>query len=375
LLVCNLHPKKFGTFERYLIEMGRVCRDRAIRFGLMLSGEPIPMVADELRKVGAVWTAVSDWNDARDRERRGRFLRAYLNVLKSGSWDVVVFQFCTEISVSLASGLARSLGRSPKATIWVQHSQMVMPGRMARWASRMRILRRAIDRMILLSEAGRSAVVARGWPAERTIVVRNGIPLGIEPRRGWLRKELGLPDDAVGLVSIGSLIPREGYDILLPALAPLLSTAQTRHLLILGEGPDRAALAVLVNSLGIASRVHFLGLRNDAGDVLADSDLFVLASRAEGLTLAVVEALAASLPVVVTAVGGHAELVTEDIGIVVPPGEGERFREGVRMLLDDLPKARRMGADGRKRVEQSYSLETQIHEQLSYFATGSGVKP
>ncbi|HVK14188.1 MAG TPA: glycosyltransferase, partial [Gemmataceae bacterium] len=141
-----------------------------------------------------------------------------------------------------------------------------------------------------------------------------------------------------------------------------------RHLLIVGDGPELDRLKTLAASLGVSEAVHFLGLRTDVPDLLADADLFVLASRAEGLTLAVVEAMAAELAVVVTDVGGHKEVVTPDTGWIVPPEDVPALRSAVAVALADPPAARARGAAGRRLAVAGFSLTGQVEAQYGLFA-------
>jgi len=235
------------------------------------------------------------------------------------------------------------------------------------------LLRPFVDAVIVLSDAGRDAVCTRGWPASRVTVVRNGIAITTDPRRHWLRSELGLPPDAVVLLSVGSLIERKGYDLLLTASAPHLGSAAgaPRFLLVVGEGSELGSLQARTETLGVSDFVRFLGLRNDVPDLLADADLFVLASRAEGLTLAVVEAMAAGLPVVVTDVGGHKEVVGPATGWIVPPNDATALGLALGEALADLPEARRRGAAGRL-VAAGYSLEAQVEAQFRVLQTAGG---
>ncbi len=366
LFVCNLNPKKLGTFERYLAEFGWRCRAESVRFGLVLAGEPIREVANLFRDAGIEWWAIPNWNDDSDQERSKCFLASFVPILRRGPWRVAVFQFCHELTIIRALVGARLRGCAPGKSIWIQHSQMVLPGRLARRFSKIRLLAAFVDGMILLSEAGRTAVCARGWSSERATVIRNGIPILDQLKRGWLRSAMGLPSDAVVLICVGTLIPRKGYDILLPALAPLLQSHPLRHFLIVGDGPDKSDLHSLVESLGISRSVHFLGLRNDVPELLADADLFVLASRAEGLTLAVVEAMAAELPVVVTDVGGHREVVSPETGWIVPPGNAIAMRTAISEALEH-PNVRELGRASRRLVQRDFSLPGQIEAQYQYF--------
>lgn len=367
LLVCNLNPMKFGTYEIYLGVLGRRCKAAGVRCGLVLAGEPIPEVASELRAAGVEWWTIQDWNDADDRERRRAFLRGYFQILRQGPWDVAVYQFCHEFTVCTATLLSRLRGIAPKASAWVQHSGMRMPNRMARYLSRLRVLASFVKAMVVLDPVAQASVVARGWPPARLKVIGNGCAMAANPRRGWLRHELGLPTNSLLLISVGSLIERKGYDVLIPAVGPLLSVRPECHLLVVGDGPLKSGLKTLARAHSVERQVHFLGLRNDVPDMLADSDVFVLASRAEGFSLAVVEALAASLPVVVTDVGGHKEIISETTGFLVPPLNVEAFRGAVAIALNDLPAARIRGAAGSELVQREFSIEKQVEDQFRFF--------
>ena len=366
LLVCDLRPNKLGTFERYLAEFGARCRADGVRCGLVLAGEPIPEVAKLLRVAGVEWDVIPNWNDDAGQERRWTFVREYMRFLKRDHWDVAVYQFCREESVAAATLVARCRRRAPRVSVWVQHSQVAPASQVSRWVSRIRLMKPFVSGMTLLSEAGRQAVCGRGWPADRATVIRNGIAVPPEFRRGWLRPELGLPPDATVLMSVGSLITRKGHDVLLAALAPVLREDPRRHLVIAGDGPERQWLEALAASLGVGANAHFLGLRNDVPDLLADSDLFVLASRAEGLTLAVVEAMAAELSVVVTDVGGHKEVVTPATGHLVPPNDPEAFRAAVAAAMADPACTKAQGIAGRRLVFEDLSLLAQVDAQYRY---------
>jgi glycosyltransferase involved in cell wall biosynthesis len=118
--------------------------------------------------------------------------------------------------------------------------------------------------------------------------------------------------------------------------------------------------------MGIVPQVHLLGLRDDVPDILAESNLFALASRAEGLTLSVIEAMGAALPVVVTDVGGHRELLNSAMGELIPPGDSLLFRQAIARILRDPNRARDLGAAGRSHVSTKFSLERQVESQLDF---------
>jgi glycosyltransferase involved in cell wall biosynthesis len=121
---------------------------------------------------------------------------------------------------------------------------------------------------------------------------------------------------------------------------------------IVGDGPDRTAVAAELGDAG-----ELLGERDDVAEQLARADVFVLSSRSEGLPMAILEAMAAGLPVVATAVGGIPELVADgETGLLVPPGDADALAEALRRLVADPELRRRLGDAARTRVEERFSL-------------------
>jgi glycosyltransferase involved in cell wall biosynthesis len=114
----------------------------------------------------------------------------------------------------------------------------------------------------------------------------------------------------------------------------------------------------LAASLGLAERVHFLGNRRDVPDLLGAMDIFVLPSHSEGVSLAVLEAMAAGLPVIVSEVGGLPEIVRhEENGLLIPPKDPEALAKSLAQLLDSPDLAKRLGAKAREHIQEKYSLE------------------
>ena len=157
-----------------------------------------------------------------------------------------------------------------------------------------------------------------------------------------------------------NLVRRKGVDVLLEALAKLAPHEPAR-LWVAGDGPERAALEAAAVRLGIADRVHFLGPRDDVADWLEACDVFVLPSRAEGLGVAALEAMARGRPVVASAVGGLAETVVhERTGWLVPPEDPDALAAGLEALLADPALAQRLGAAGARRVADAFGAETMV---------------
>ena len=134
-------------------------------------------------------------------------------------------------------------------------------------------------------------------------------------------------------------------------------------LLMIGDGPDRAAAETLARELGIWERVHWLGIVDDTAPLLASSDLFLLPSENESFGLAALEAMACGLPVIATASGGMPEVIVDgETGYLAPVGDIDALAEGTRRLLEDVPRRSLFAATGRQRVEERFRWDPVISQ-------------
>ena len=196
---------------------------------------------------------------------------------------------------------------------------------------------------------------ARTCRAERTVVIHNGVPLDVPRRRAH--------PGPVTLLSVGRLRAPTDFVTLVRAMAGLEA-----RLRIAGDGPDRPALEAEIDRLGLSDHVELLGTRDDVPELLASSDVFVLSSDSEGLPMSVLEAMAAGLPVIASAVGGVPEAVRDgETGALVPPGDSAALARALRRLVADPALRERLGDAGRRRVEQEFSLERFEREHLELY--------
>jgi len=186
-----------------------------------------------------------------------------------------------------------------------------------------RLLARRTDRIVANSPAVRDFYVDHGLPAERFEIIPNGVPES-QPstrERGQLLAELGLPADArlVGLV--GRLWRQKRIKDAIWALDLLKVVRGDVHLLILGDGPQRDRLRRYRDQVRIRDKVHLLGHRDDALDLLPHFDVLLSTSGYEGHSHAILEAMAAGVPVVATDIPGTRDLVVHgQTGLLAPPG-------------------------------------------------------
>jgi glycosyltransferase involved in cell wall biosynthesis len=149
----------------------------------------------------------------------------------------------------------------------------------------------------------------------------------------------------------------KGHKELFAAMAQLKEPYPC-HALIVGGGRREEEVKGAAASLGLAREVHFLGQRLDVPDLLQAMDIFVLPSYSEGVSLALLEAMAAGLPVIATAVGGTPEVVTDgETGLLIPPRDSDALAGALERLLVDPGWAKEMGARARGHVEANYSLD------------------
>jgi glycosyltransferase involved in cell wall biosynthesis len=201
--------------------------------------------------------------------------------------------------------------------------------------------------------AGSAALKARALR-----IIRNGVSLPKGGRtREAVRRELGLCDELL-CITVANLRWEKDHATLLHAYAHLAQEDARIVGLAVGEGPDRAALEALARSLGLGpDRLRFLGARADVPDLLRAADVFVLPSRVEGLPLAVLEAMAASLPIVATAVGGVPEIVEHGVhGLLVSPGSPGALAGALESLAYDPARRLDMGAHAFVRARDECSL-------------------
>jgi glycosyltransferase involved in cell wall biosynthesis len=211
-------------------------------------------------------------------------------------------------------------------------------------------------------------------PAGIAHIIPNGVPLeqfGADPTaRGRVRAELGIPGGAVVIGSVGRLVEEKDYPLLVEAIAPLLGGGDAgTHLVLVGEGGHRSAIeAAVAKHVRSAARpfVHMTGARSDVASLFAALDLFVLSSRTEGLPLVVPEAMASSLPVVATAVGGLPGIVPPEVGRLVPHGDAVALRRAIEELARSPEKRRALGTAARAYAHERFSLArmTTAYERL-----------
>ena len=375
LSFCNLIPCKDGAFERLLCTLAADFAERGDSFVAVFAGQPTPSVAESLFHAGAQWRTIQGWSDEHDHVRPWRFCLPALRLIREEEPDIVAVNFGNELPCLVVSMLSKcSLGLRAR-WIWQQHQRIEDPGGVTRHFSRIGLLRLTFDRFVVLYDGGRKSLGLRGIPASRVSVIYNGIrDCGKDGPSGWLRRELGLPEDAIVAVTVGSLILRKRIDFIIRALGDSRDSLASVHLLVVGDGPERQALAALGRESGVSDRVHFLGMRNDVSDILLAADVLVHSALAEASPYAIIESMAAAMPAVVTAAGAAGEQVEHQVsGFVIDPDDSEAFAGCLARLAADPSLRDKMGHAARARWQQLYREETCARKYCELYRRLAGI--
>lgn len=233
-------------------------------------------------------------------------------------------------------------------------------------------LTRGADGVIANAEAIRRMLTQEERVESRRIaVIHNGIDLPRFDARLAQEPHQPLPDTrgAPVVLHVANMNhPVKRQEDLLEAISLLKDQGRTLHAMLVGDGPRRGALEQRARVLGVESQVHFLRHRTDVPALSARATMGVLCSSAEGLSNAVIEGMAARLPMVVTAVGGNPDLIKHgERGLVVAPNAPEELAAAFARMLDEPEKARRMGEAARAFVESNLSFERLVAEHEAFY--------
>ena len=214
-----------------------------------------------------------------------------------------------------------------------------------------------------------------GVPVSRTHVIYNGIDAERleSPGPSGLRAALGIAHGDIVVAFVGALIPLKGVDVALRACAQLTGNGATPgvHLLVVGDGPERARLTTLAHQLGLAGRVHFIGESTAVGAIYRDdTDIGILPSRSEAFGLTLAEMGHFGLPVIGSAVGGIPEVIVHrETGLLVPPGDAESLAAAIDRLVSNPERRTAKGCAGRERATAAFSIRRNVAEFETLYTT------
>jgi len=316
-------------------------RDSAIASRAQAAGIRVHAVADRARRIGAA--------------------RRLRQLIREKRFDLV---YANEAHALTAAWLARAHSHVPLAAARrVAFPLSRSPISLARY--------RAAARIVAISQAVRSELLAAGLDAKRIEVVPDGveIPDPIRPEaRLRARERWGLPADATVIVNAGALSAEKGHALLIEAFARLQRESGTCRLLIAGDGPLRAHLERQAQEAGLAGAVTFAGFVSDVDSVYRAGDLFVFPSLHEGAGTSLLRAMAFGLPVLALARGGVTEIIEDGRnGILVAKPSAEGLAWAAKGMLGDRELRERLSLAARETVASKYSVDRMLDDTARIF--------
>jgi len=271
---------------------------------------------------------------------------------------------------------ARSLARSRRpALLSTEHNSWSSHRPLTRWANRLTF--GIDDAHLVVSEDTRRSLPERLRATVEVVVHGTNLSdaLAARDRREAVRAKLGVHPDEVVIITVANFRAHKAYPDLLSAARQVVDAAtQPCRFLAVGQGPLAAEVDNQRRRLGLENHFELLGCRDDVFDLLAASDVFVLASKVEGYPVALMEALAVGLPVVATAVGGIPDAIRSgDNGILVPPGRPDLLAVALLDLVGDAEKRRNL-ADAAQASGQAFDAEMAVRRTEEIYGTLTGSK-
>ena len=364
----------FGGTERQMLELGREMRDgyRPVFISFLEEGRCWDFINNA---TGQGWEAFALQYDT------PRLLAAFRELLALLRRVGAKALCCHGYKANLLGLLsARRLGIP---IISVSHGWTAESLRVRVFEALDRWLLRRMDKVVCVSEGQAGKVRRSGVPEAKIRVIRDAVRadrfVNVEPeyRQRLEAMFADRPDVIVG--AAGRLSPEKGFGVLVDAAAQVLNSQHALHatphaslpavgFVLFGDGPLRGALESQIEARGLQGRFHLAGFHSDLDKFYPHLDLLVLPSYTEGLPNVVLEAFAAGVPVVATAVGGTPEAVQDGVnGYLVEPGKADALAGRIADMLADPVRRREMGDSGQENVRQTFSFAQQAGEYLELF--------
>jgi glycosyltransferase involved in cell wall biosynthesis len=361
-------PSKFGGDSVLVLELARAAQEHGFRVDVLASD---PRFQDLIREQGF---GLVDFDGLRREIRPVADVRALAGVtrlLRRSSYDIVHTHTSKpgvvgRLAATLTGvpGILHTVhlfGFHEESNALATHVYSRIERAAAHWC----------DRIVTVSEYQRDWALRLGiGTPDKVVAIPNGVPAGrvaSSRPRDLVRAGLGLTDE-VAVLFTGRLAEQKGFEYLLRAL-PLLGPDRARvRVLVAGDGPLLEPLTRLATHLGVGNEVRFLGFRSDVGNLLSAADLVVLPSLWEGLSVSVLEAMAAGRAVVTTNIGSNRE-VTRDgaVAALVPPKDPGALAAAVRRLVADPVLRQELGTAARREQRTRYTMSRMLRSYLDEY--------
>lgn len=287
-----------------------------------------------------------------------------LRVIREYAPDIIHAHDPHAVSMAAMALSTLPAGKSPAFAIARRVDFHLKRNAFSRWKYKQ------VDAAICSSNAIRQMVIEDGVAEDRAFTVHEGVQveaIASQPPAD-IHKALWLPAGAPVVGNIAALVAHKGQRYLVDAAPAIVRARPDTQILIFGEGELRPVLQRQIKSLGLEHNVKLVGFRPDILSLLGGLDVFVMSSLTEGLGTSILDAMAASRPVVATTAGGIPETVVEGVtGLLVPPGHAAPLAEAIVTLLGDPALRQAMGAAGLARVRERFTVDGMIDGTLAVY--------
>lgn len=289
-------------------------------------------------------------------------------VIRGWKPDIV---HCRNWTVWLDAFAANLLAGRKAKLVWSFHGFADQGGLPLRRRVASRVLAGLTDHLVAVCHDAATRFAKHVWfSPSRFQVLYNGVDTSrFKPHasKAELRKQLQLPEDVIICTTVANFSPVKDHARLLEAIAAA-QLGEKIFFVWLGEGPERPRLEALREDCGLAQKVLMPGKTDRVPEYLAASDVFILPSRLEGMSNAIVEAMAVGLPVIARAVGGNLEIVVDgETGILTPPADDAALGQALAKLTQDAACRRSMGDAAIRRIDKEFSLAAMMRNYTDYY--------
>src|ERR1700761_6045928 len=360
LLVLDQFPKTLGGGERIVLRLAALLPQYGYRVSI-LTFSANPASAGLQSPPCSVYLLPLQRTYDLTAMRGGLELRKFIREQK-----IRIVQTFFESSDLWAGFVTKAM--SSAKLIWSRRDMGIL--RTGKHHTAYRLMASAPDRVFAVSEqVRRHCIDVDGIKPSRVQTIYNGLDL-----TDWSAASSAAKNEGEALVTtVGNIRRVKGHDVFVRAAASVAGRFPAATFSIAGDvlEPDYfAELQTLVRDLNLSGRLRFAGGLKNLREHLASAEIFVLPSRSEGFSNAIVEAMAASLPVVATNVGGNAEAVQDGVsGGIVPPEDSAALAAAIVHLLSDPAKARQMGAEGKRLVAEKFTTEAMMAQITNVYGS------
>jgi len=373
LLICFSYPPVLGGSEVEAQRISAALRQRGHQVSVVCAGGgPMPRVS---RWVDPYGTPVRIFGGRWPRRWRDHaFALGVVWTLLTTRYQLVYFLMQ---GLQLAAGLPVARALSKPVVMKVSGSSIItMMGQS--WLGRLELrwLRKWAKRVMILNSGMAEEAYAAGFEPDHLYWMPNPVDVnqfapGTQADRTRFRQEMAMPETAPLILYVGRLAPEKELPSLLGAFALVTRSVPAAHLVLIGDGPDRAMLESRARELQLAT-VHFMGRFPLEGvqSWLKASDLFALVSANEGFSCSLLEAMSTGLPALVSDIPANTQLIEDGVhGLIAPVGDEQAIAGGLIRLLEDAALRQKCGAAARQRVVDNYSMDKVVDLYESLFTS------